>query len=43
LVGRRWFLLGGVRHFQENLDGPPLQLGPPVFDRLVLSFLRCDT
>ncbi len=30
LVGHRRFLLGGVRHFQENPNGPPLQLGPPV-------------
>ncbi|MFM7149214.1 MAG: hypothetical protein ACKO23_05185, partial [Gemmataceae bacterium] len=29
LVGHRRFLLGGVKHFQENLDGPPLQLRPP--------------
>jgi hypothetical protein len=27
LVGHRRGLLGGVKHFQENLDDPPLQIG----------------
>jgi hypothetical protein len=27
LVGHRRFLLGGVKHFQENLDDPPFQIG----------------
>lgn len=30
LVDHRRFLLGGLRHFQENPDCPPLQLGSPV-------------
>jgi hypothetical protein len=30
LVSHRRFLLGGVRHFQENLDDPPHQVAPPV-------------
>jgi hypothetical protein len=42
LVGHRRFLLGGVRHFQENLDGPPLQLGPPVRARPRLATLDSD-
>lgn len=27
LVGHRRFLLGVVKHFQENRDGPPFQIG----------------
>jgi hypothetical protein len=42
LVGHRRFLLGGVRHFQENLDDPPLQLGPLVRARPRLATLDSD-
>ena len=27
LVGHHRFLFGGVRHFRENLDGPPFHIG----------------
>ena len=40
VVGHRRFLLGGVRHCQENLDGPPLQRGPPVRARPRLATLN---
>jgi hypothetical protein len=41
LVGHRRFLLGVVNHFQENLDGPPFQILPPVraFPRLACARL----